>query len=135
MGSTASPYEVPIGSTGTILGMPNDWADFGPSADTESETFIAVDEPWDETVTDERAPEPEQDDVAEALPWSDPAPARPEEALARVETILDQVEQALTRLDDGTYGECGTCGSPIDDDQLEAAPTAQACASCEPVGA
>jgi RNA polymerase-binding transcription factor DksA len=127
---------LPIGSTGTIVGMPNDWADFGPSADAEIETFIAVDEPRDETGTDERAPEPpEQDHLAEALPGSDPAPARPEEALARVETILDQVEQALTRLDDGTYGQCGTCGSVIDDDQLEAAPTAQACASCEPVGA
>ena len=55
---------------------------------------------------------------------SDASPVPPEEALANVENILDQIEQALTRLDDGTTGSAERVRSAIDDDQLEAAPTA-----------
>jgi hypothetical protein len=116
--------------------MPNDWADFGPSGDTEIEAFIDVDRPGVETGVDQHGSEPGASAPAEeALPWSDPATAPPEEALARVENILDQVEQALARLDDGTYGQCQTCGSVIGDDQLDAAPMEQVCASCTAVGA
>ncbi len=138
---TASPYEAGFGPTGTIGGMPNDWADFGPSGDTEIEAFIDADRAGAGTALDEHASEPDQSTPdpstpgGEALPSADPLSAPPEEALAHVENILDQVEQALARLDDGTYGRCQTCGSVIHDDQLEAAPTVQACASCMAVGA
>jgi hypothetical protein len=66
---------------------------------------------------------------------SDDVPAVPRDALAHVESILDQVEQALSRLDDGTYGLCLTCGFFIDDDILAADPTAQACSACASVSA
>ena len=33
-------------------------------------------------------------------------------------SVLDEVEQALARLDDGTYGRCEECGAPIDDGRL-----------------
>jgi DnaK suppressor protein len=36
--------------------------------------------------------------------------------------VLAQVEAALTRMDDGTYGTCQRCGKPINPERLEAFP-------------
>jgi DnaK suppressor protein len=47
-----------------------------------------------------------------------------------VEQLLDEVERALARLDDGTYGSCVTCGGPIGDDRLAEDPTRHACGEC-----
>src|SRR5262249_43951305 len=47
--------------------------------------------------------------------------------LERVEGELADVEHALRRLDEGTYGRCEACGKPIDDDRLEALPAARFC--------
>ena len=51
-------------------------------------------------------------------------------AVDAVDELLDEVELALARLDDGTYGRCETCGSPIDDTELAAHPLARACRPC-----
>jgi len=40
---------------------------------------------------------------------------------------LDDVEHALRRLDEGTYGTCETCGEPIADARLEAMPATRFC--------
>jgi RNA polymerase-binding transcription factor DksA len=42
-------------------------------------------------------------------------------------TRLDEVDRALERLDNGTYGRCETCGDTIGDDLLEADPTTRTC--------
>lgn len=47
--------------------------------------------------------------------------------LEQVETELGDVEHALRRLDDGTYGTCEACGKPIPDERLEALPAARFC--------
>ena len=47
--------------------------------------------------------------------------------LERVEAELSDVEHALRRLDDGTYGTCEACGKPIDEARLEAQPAARFC--------
>ncbi len=47
--------------------------------------------------------------------------------LERVEAELADIEHALARLDDGTYGTCEACGRRIDDDRLEAMPAARLC--------
>ena len=53
------------------------------------------------------------------------------EALAsRLRATLDDVERALAKLDDGTYGQCEQCGKPIGEARLEAMPTASRCISC-----
>ena len=39
-------------------------------------------------------------------------------AVDAVDGLLDEVELALARLDDGTYGRCQECGSVIGDDEL-----------------
>ncbi|HVX22563.1 MAG TPA: TraR/DksA C4-type zinc finger protein [Acidimicrobiales bacterium] len=50
-----------------------------------------------------------------------------EQMLAEAERVLDEVDGALARLRDGTYGTCEVCGDSIADDQLEARPTARTC--------
>lgn len=47
--------------------------------------------------------------------------------LDQVEAELDALDQALVRLDDGTYGVCEVCATRIDDDLLAEAPTASRC--------
>ena len=47
--------------------------------------------------------------------------------LEQVEAELADVDRALRRLDDGTYGKCEACGNPIGDDRLEAMPAARFC--------
>ncbi|MDQ1397231.1 MAG: hypothetical protein QOG64_2490 [Acidimicrobiaceae bacterium] len=47
--------------------------------------------------------------------------------LESVEAELADVEHALRRLDEGTYGTCEACGKPIGDDRLEALPAARFC--------
>jgi len=49
--------------------------------------------------------------------------------LEQVEAELADVDRALRRLDDGTYGTCEACGHPIGDDRLEAMPAARFCVS------
>jgi RNA polymerase-binding transcription factor DksA len=40
---------------------------------------------------------------------------------------LAEVESALAKLDDGTYGLCETCGQPIAEARLEVMPAARYC--------
>jgi RNA polymerase-binding transcription factor DksA len=48
---------------------------------------------------------------------------------ASIETELRDVDEALARLDAGTYGRCEVDGAPIDDERLAAQPTARRCAA------
>jgi RNA polymerase-binding protein DksA len=43
---------------------------------------------------------------------------------------LAEVDAAMTRLDEGTYGVCERCGQPIGAERLEARPTARLCILC-----
>ena len=47
--------------------------------------------------------------------------------LAEAEQTLDDVDHALKRLDDGSYGTCEECGGPIEERRLEALPAARTC--------
>lgn len=56
---------------------------------------------------------------------TDPIDERAEAEHLRTE--LDEVEAALARLDDGTYGTCRVCGAAIPDAVLEQRPQAGLC--------
>lgn len=66
---------------------------------------------------EEQATEVEGDEVLGALEGS---------LLAEIEDI----QKALQRIEDGTYGECATCGEDIGDRRLEVLPYANQCINC-----
>jgi DnaK suppressor protein len=43
---------------------------------------------------------------------------------------LDQIDAAIERIDDGSYGQCATCGVKIPKSRLEAIPHATQCVRC-----
>jgi RNA polymerase-binding transcription factor DksA len=47
------------------------------------------------------------------------------------ETSLEEVEQALAKFNDGTYGLCEACGARIDRARLEVLPHARHCLECQ----
>jgi DnaK suppressor protein len=49
----------------------------------------------------------------------------------RVADAMDQTERAIARVDDGTYGNCESCGEPIGAARLEAYPRATLCVACK----
>jgi RNA polymerase-binding protein DksA len=49
----------------------------------------------------------------------------------RVSEQLAEVEHALKKFEDGTYGLCDMCGQPIDPARLDALPMAHLCMNCK----
>ena len=49
----------------------------------------------------------------------------------RESQAVAEIDEALRRIDEGTYGECERCGKPIDERRLEAMPTARFDAQCQ----
>jgi DnaK suppressor protein len=47
------------------------------------------------------------------------------------EKMLEQVDLALERVAEGTYGICANCGKPIPPERLEARPSATLCVNCQ----
>jgi RNA polymerase-binding protein DksA len=47
------------------------------------------------------------------------------------EHVLTAIDEALLRLDEGTYGTCGRCGKQIAEERLEAIPYANRCIECK----
>lgn len=56
-----------------------------------------------------------------------PSSGSPNDALMGIDDELADVERALTRLDDGTYGRCETCGQALPDERLAVAPATRRC--------
>lgn len=80
------------------------------------------------------------DDVTGADPTPTPPAATPAPSPERSAVDLDAVaadlaavNDALTRLDEGTYGRCAACDAPIDDDALATEPTRLTCDAHLPV--
>ena len=53
----------------------------------------------------------------------------------RSDQQLALVDEALVRLDDGTFGMCVRCGQPIAPERLEALPWAARCIDCQRLAA
>jgi len=47
-----------------------------------------------------------------------------------LESTLARIERALSKLDDGTYGDCDVCGKPIPRARLQAMPDSVMCLNC-----
>ena len=49
----------------------------------------------------------------------------------RESQMIADIDQALLRMEEGSYGRCGKCNRPIDERRLEALPTARYDAVCQ----
>jgi RNA polymerase-binding protein DksA len=49
----------------------------------------------------------------------------------KIQQELEQVNQALARMEAGTYGTCANCGRPISPARLEARPFSIYCIDCQ----
>lgn len=49
----------------------------------------------------------------------------------RESQAVAEIDEALLRIDEGTYGQCERCDKPIDERRLEAMPTARYDAACQ----
>jgi DnaK suppressor protein len=49
----------------------------------------------------------------------------------RESQAVAEIDEALRRIDEGTYGQCERCGKSIDERRLEAMPTARFDAQCQ----
>ncbi len=49
----------------------------------------------------------------------------------QVKSHLAEIEHALRKFDEGTYGLCDSCGQPIGQNRLEALPQASLCVTCK----
>ena len=45
--------------------------------------------------------------------------------------VLTAIDEALGRIESGTFGTCGRCGKPIAEERLEAIPYANRCIDCK----
>ena len=50
------------------------------------------------------------------------------------EHVLTAINEALQRIENGTFGTCGRCGKPIAEERLEAIPYATECIDCRRKG-
>jgi DnaK suppressor protein len=51
-------------------------------------------------------------------------------AARSIAAALAEVDRALEKVDDGTYGLCDDCGQAISSERLEAMPSATLCVTC-----
>jgi DnaK suppressor protein len=51
--------------------------------------------------------------------------------LERNSRLLREVQAAMGRIEDGSYGVCESCGQPIKAKRLEAVPWARRCVACQ----
>jgi RNA polymerase-binding protein DksA len=47
------------------------------------------------------------------------------------EHVLSAIDEALQRIETGTFGTCVRCGKPINEERLEAIPYATRCIDCQ----
>jgi DnaK suppressor protein len=45
--------------------------------------------------------------------------------------VLRAIDEALVRIESGTFGTCGRCGQPIAEERLDAIPYANRCIDCK----
>lgn len=74
-------------------------------------------------------------DSHQAKDWEDLATEREEdEVLQRIGedgiAEIERIRSALTRIEDGTYGVCTTCGEEIPAKRLDILPSTPFCAGC-----
>jgi DnaK suppressor protein len=81
---------------------------------------------WEATPETQTAPEADENDLADRTEDYGERTA----TIAALEPRLKDINDALAKIEDGTYGVCEVCGKPIEEDRLEANPAARTCKAC-----
>ena len=63
------------------------------------------------------------------MPW----PYLPDDFREKNRSVWVDIDQALLRIKEGSYGICARCSQPIDERRLEALPTARYDAACQAI--
>jgi RNA polymerase-binding protein DksA len=71
---------------------------------------------------------PDRDSQEQAIEIEDDEALEHQAALVEQEIV--SVQRALSRIADGTYGDCVRCGEPIGAQRLDARPEAALCIEC-----
>jgi RNA polymerase-binding protein DksA len=53
---------------------------------------------------------------------------------AQARAAIEEIDKAVDKIHDGTYGQCEKCGKPIPQERLKALPHAALCVSCKSGG-
>jgi len=51
----------------------------------------------------------------------------------RERKLISKIDQALLKIEDGSFGKCISCGCDIGDDRLKARPVASLCIDCKTI--
>ncbi len=78
---------------------------------------------WETTKEEGAEDSAEEGDVADNIEQFENNNA----VLEQLETRLHEVNAALAKIEDGTYGVCNVCGEKIEEDRLGANPAAATC--------
>ena len=83
------------------------------------------------TYSDGTPPDDEHDPEGATVAWE-----RGQTAAVRdqTRTRLVEIDRALERLEEGSYGRCELCGRPIGAERLQARPSTVRCVSCASCG-
>lgn len=106
--------------------------------DRQIEHFTGILQSWKRDLLEEvdRTVHHMKDDAANFPDPADRASQEEEFSLElrtrdRERKLIKKIEQTLTRLDEGDYGYCDSCGVEIGIRRLEARPTATLCIDCK----
>jgi RNA polymerase-binding transcription factor len=83
---------------------------------------------------DPKTGEPNGDQFEQGFADSGQSTAEKSLVLSMAEGALDtmrEIDAALDRMTQGTYGRCESCGELIDEERLDARPVARLCVTCK----
>jgi RNA polymerase-binding transcription factor DksA len=81
---------------------------------------------WTATPEEQTAPEADENDLADRSEDFEERSGTTEVLGAR----LEDINHALDKISNGTFGICEICGNLIEEDRLEANPAARTCKAC-----
>ncbi len=81
---------------------------------------------WEATPEEQTAPEADENDLADR---SEDFEER-SSTMSALNARLEDIDIALTKIENNNYGSCESCSKPIEEDRLEANASARTCKEC-----
>jgi DnaK suppressor protein len=81
---------------------------------------------WEAVPEEQTSPEADESDMADRTEDFGERSA----TTSALDARLDDINDALTKIEGGIYGMCESCGKQIEEDRLGANPAARTCKSC-----